>query len=71
MTESAITNLTESSTETKTPTVIDSSGVFFDSASFGYGVLAGLALILFFVGIKKGISKMSQKPPVAYSRIPQ
>lgn len=46
----------------------DDSLVIFDAVSFGYGVVAGLILILAFFLIKLGCQKLA-KPKVDYSRL--
>jgi len=65
-------NVTESfdKNDTLTTMTLDSSGFSFDSASFGYGVLAGIAIILVLIGIKVGFQKLT-RTEVAYSRIRQ
>jgi hypothetical protein len=65
-------NVTESfdKNDTSTTMSLDSSGFSFDSASFGYGVLAGIAIILVLIGIKIGFQKLT-RTEVAYSRIRQ
>ena len=69
---SILQNVTESfdKNDTLTTMSIDSSGFSFDSASFGYGVLAGIAIILVLIGIKIGFQKLT-RTEVAYSRIRQ
>jgi hypothetical protein len=69
---SVLQNVTESfdKNDTLTTMTIDSSGFSFDSASFGYGVLAGIAIILILIGIKVGFQKLTRSE-VAYSRIRQ
>jgi len=53
-----------------TPIVdIGDTAVTFDAVSFGFGVVAGLILVLVFILIRLGCQKLAAKPRVEYSRI--